>query len=181
MNLKVNLLAAALLVCGVSVTVAQQAQEPDELHKVLKKDVGVWDAKMTMWMPGFDEPIEAQAVETNRMMGDFWLVSEFKAEIFGQPFEGHGQFGYDPNKEKFVGTWTDSMTPTISLMSGEWDYEKQTMTHISKGTNPETGGEMISKNVVVYESDDAHTMTMFMKGEDGSWEKSMEIAYTRKK
>ena len=34
-------------------------------------------------------------------------------------FHGQGQTGYDPNKKKYVGTWVDSISPTIMIMEGD--------------------------------------------------------------
>lgn len=149
----------------------------DELD-VLKQDLGTWEAEMTVWMPGQDEPVKMTGTETNTMLGSF-LVSVFKADFFGQEFEGRGQFGYDAQKKEYIGTWIDSMEPNMSFMRGQWDAEKKAMTFLTKGFNSQMGRETEGKNVVVYKENE-RLMTMFMKSEDGDWTKSMEIKYTKK-
>lgn len=79
--------------------------QPTPEHQRLEKDAGVWDAVATFFGPNGEE--NSKGVETNRMLGGFWLVSEFKGEFFGAPFEGRSQLGYDPIKKKYVGTWID--------------------------------------------------------------------------
>ncbi|MEM7396887.1 MAG: DUF1579 family protein, partial [Verrucomicrobiota bacterium] len=87
-----------------------------EQHKLLAKDVGTWKAEMKMYMAGPDKPpTVVEATEVNTLMeGGLWLLTDFDA---GQ-FKGHGQYGYDPIKKKYVGTWIDTMTPHISAMQG---------------------------------------------------------------
>ena len=43
--------------------------------------------------------------------GGLWVASTFQGDFGGMTFEGRGQFGYDPAKKKYVGTWIDSMSP----------------------------------------------------------------------
>ena len=183
MNLKLNFaLSISLgvaLIATVNLATAQEGATPTDQHEVLKLDEGTWNAKMKMWMLGQDEPVEAEGTEINRMLGGFWVVSEFKADIFGQPFEGRGQFGYDDKKEKFVGTWVDSMEPHMSTMEGTWDPDTRTMTFNSMGTDPESGKTRKGKNVVVYKENGDRAMTMYMEM-DGKMTKSMEINYTKK-
>lgn len=179
MNLKASLLVGCLVVAVGNVALAQDVPVATPEHEILHKDVGVWNAKMTIWMPGMDDPITAEGVETNRMLGDFWIVSEFKADIFGQAFEGRAQTGYNAAKEKYVGTWVDSMEMNMTMMEGSWDEESQTMTFMGKGMSSATGEATISKNVVVYDDDDHHTMTMYMKDGD-DWVKGLQIEYSRK-
>ena len=92
-----TLLAFCLLAGGLAG--AQEPPAATKAHALLKKDVGVWDADVTMWLAGPDGPKEeGKAVESNRMLGETWLLSEFKGPFGGIPFEGFGQFGYDPAK-----------------------------------------------------------------------------------
>ena len=52
------------------------------------------------------------------MTGGLWVLSKFEGDFGGMKFEGRGQFGYDPIKKKYVGTWIDSMSPTLSVLEG---------------------------------------------------------------
>ncbi|RMF39036.1 MAG: DUF1579 domain-containing protein, partial [Planctomycetota bacterium] len=97
-----------------------QPPEPGPEYRILKKDVGRWIAKMKMW-EGPGDPIEAEGTEINRMVGPYFVVSDFKVELNGQPFAGHGVFGYDAEKKKYVGSWIDSMSPIAMHMVGEYD------------------------------------------------------------
>ena len=44
------------------------------------------------------------------------------------PFEGHGVYGYDVKKAKYVATWVDSMSKHIDMMEGTYDEKSKTLT-----------------------------------------------------
>ncbi len=150
-------------------------------HEVLKKDVGVWDAEMTLWMDPSQGSMKTKGMERNRMLGELWLISDFTADLGGQEFRGHGVFGYDAKNKKYVGTWVDTMTTTLSHSDGTYDAEKQEMTMLMTSINPESGKEETAKTVSKYVGPDKRLFTMYMKtaGSD-EWVKSMEISYTRR-
>ncbi len=166
---------------ALAATVSAQPPTATKEHEVFKMDVGVWDAQMKIWPVGPDgEVLTAKCVETNRMLGDLWLVSDFEGEIAGGKFVGHGQFGYDPLKKSYVGTWVDNMLPTMSVVHGKYNAETKTMTMEGKMFDPELGKEIGSKSVAVYVDKDTRRMEMFKKVGD-QWVKSMEVAYKRSK
>ena len=114
------------------------------------------------------------------MLGGMWLLSEFEGKIGGQTFMGHGQFGYDPIKKKYIGTWADTMSPHLSMMEGTYDAKTKTMTTISTGVGP--GGQPTKgKNIGKQVDDDTRLFTMYMITPDGKEKKMMEIKYTRRK
>lgn len=153
-------------------------------HAVLQQDVGVWDAEMKMWMaPEGGEPMPAKGVEENVLMaGGSWLLSDFEGNFGGQDFTGRGQFGYDPQQQKYIGTWVDSMSPYMMTMKGTYDADSKTLTMFGENTNPQTGQPMYTKAETRYVSDNERVMTMYMGGEDKDDEywKHMEIRYTRR-
>ena len=151
------------------------APEVTKQHEMLKKEIGVWDAELKMWMAGPDaEPMVMPAVEKNRMMGDLWVMSEFESG----PFQGFGQVGYDPVKKKFVGTWVDNMTPHLSMMEGNHD-DNGNLVMYSEGYNPQTKEMEKTKTVSRSISDDEKDFVVYKKVGD-EWVKSMEIKYKRR-
>jgi hypothetical protein len=161
----------------------QGAPTPTAQHKLLSKDVGTWDASIKLWMGGPNsEPTESKGVETNTMLGGFWLVGAFKGDIGGQPFEGRGQVGYDTNKKKYVTTWIDTMSSEVMLLEGDLDEKTHILTMTGKGTGPD-GKPYEAKEVSEHKGDDTRVFTMYMKSDqtNGEMAKMMEITYTRRK
>ena len=163
--MRMTVLIALTLATGMvlqSTSVAQQPIEPSREHLALKNDVGTWDARMKLYLAGPDgEATEIQAVETNTMLGDFWLMSRLEYEFFGQKMLGRGQFGFDPVRKKFVGTWCDTGSPYMSTMEGDWDEASKTWTYTMKGYD-EAGNPTSGKLVTQIRDSDHKTFTMYM-------------------
>ena len=103
--------------------------KPTAEHKILAAEEGTWDAVVKTYMGGPDaEPAVSKGTEVNTVMtGGLWVVSQFKGDFGGTPFEGRGQFGYDPLKKKYVGTWVDSMMTTFARSEGHYDAATLTL------------------------------------------------------
>ena len=152
--------------------------KPGPEHELLKKDVGTWDATVEMMMPPGPP---SKGVETNVLgPGGLWVISDFKSEMMGAPFQGHGVAGWDPAKKKYVGTWVDSMSTGISVTESAYDPATKTSTGILEGPGPD-GMPMKMKAVTQYQDDDTRVFTMYMKGPDGKEAPSMRITYKRRK
>jgi hypothetical protein len=137
-------------------------------------------AKVESFMPGAAEPMVSKGTETNAMMGGLWLITEFKADMMGQPFQGHGVSGWDPAKKKYVGTWVDTMSAGLGLSESTYDAASKTMTGTFEGPDPSGKVTKVSSSVV-WKGPDTRVFTMSAPGPDGKDATMMRITYTRKK
>lgn len=177
--MKQCLLAVVLLALAAPAIAEDKAPSPQDFFK---DEVGTWDAALTIWPEGPDgQSFESTGSETNVMLGS-WLVSDFKADFGGEQFTGRGQFTYNAEKKKFIGTWIDSMSPHLSTMEGTFDAKTGEATMIATGISAQTGQEEKSKQVSKQIDQDTRLFTMYMlpEGEKGPAVKMMEIKYTRK-
>ncbi len=174
---------AALLAAALPALNAQAQMPPTAEHKALESDVGVWDAEVKMWQTADAEPMDSKAVETNKMLGKLWLLSDFEGDFGGMKFTGHMQLGYDPIKKKFVGTWIDTISPFLQTMEGTYDEKTKTSTMLAAGVDMATGKPSTSKMITRRVSDDERVFEMMMpvEGKEGEWWKMMEVKYTRRK
>ena len=168
---------AALMICGSTTLIAQEMELPKpgpELN-VLKADVGTWDVEIKTW-GGSGEPTVTQGKETNRMLGGFWLLSNFQGNMMGLDFEGHGVYGYDAEKKQYVGTWIDSLSPNKMDMIGKHDEDNKTMTY--EGMGPGADGKP-ARHVLTtnYKNDGTRIMTMQMQSGEEMM-KIFEMSYT---
>jgi hypothetical protein len=116
------------------------------------------------------------------MPGGLWMLSKFQGEFGGAPFEGRGQFGYDPLKKKYVGTWIDSTSTILSVLEGEYDAKTKTMTYVGDGYDPGQKAKFTQKMVTTTKGDGTRVFTLYMKYAGQPAEaKFMEITYTKKK
>jgi hypothetical protein len=181
---RVVTLAQCLLVALLAgVATAQQSQQqqpappkPGSEHLHLKKLEGNWDCLVTS-MDGKKTKGEASY---KMECGGLWLVSDFKGEYDGAPFQGKGMDTYDPAKKKYVSVWVDSMMTTPLIMEGTRD--ESTKTSVMTGECPGPDGKPMKMKGVTKETDNDHmTFEMYMTGADGKETKAMTIAYTRRK
>ena len=168
---------AVLAVWAVPVP-AQEIPQPGPEHKLLEKMAGTWDATVTM--EGGAPPMKGTMVYKMEL-GGFWLVGKFEAEFGGMKFNGTDTTGYDPIRKKYVGTWVDSMSPSMVISTGTYDEAKKAL--VSTGTGPGPDGRSLVKfkSVSEMKSDDEMVHTMYIVTEDSGESKIMTIEYKRKK
>jgi hypothetical protein len=159
--------------------------KPTPEHKLLMADEGTWDATIKMFgdKPGA-EPMVSKGVEVNTVMpGGLWLLSRFEGSFGGAPFEGRGQFGYDTVQKKYIGTWIDSMSPTLSILEGTYDAPKKTMTYVGEGFDHATRSKFTQKMVTTTRDNGNRVFTLSVKSNEtgGKEAMMMEITYTRRK
>jgi hypothetical protein len=122
----------------------------------------------------------SKGVETNTMLGDLWLVTDFKSEMMGQPFQGHGIAGYDPARKKYVSTWTDSMSTTLGMMDSTYDAATRTMTGSMEA--PDTTGKPTTHRMVTeWKDTDTRVFSICAPGPDGKEFCGLKITYKRRK
>lgn len=155
--------------------------EPQKEHQWLQKLVGEWTYE-TEVTSGADQPPEkATGIEKVRSLGNLWVLAESQGEI-----PGCGAvtmlitLGYDPQKQRYVGTWVGSMMTYLWLYDGELDISEKVLTLNSEGPAM-TGNERMAKykDVIEFKSDDHRVMTSHVLGEDGQWHQFMTVNYRR--
>jgi hypothetical protein len=177
---------AAGLMFLVPTLEAQDPKPPGTAqHKIMAQQEGEWDADITMTIPGPDGKVttsKSKGVETNRLIGGKWLISDFKGEFFNAPFEGHGQNGYDAKKGKYVATWIDTMSTHIDLMEGTYDEKTKTLTLNADSEEPTSGKPMKLRLETQFKDDGTRAFTEYVQMEgQKEFAKFMEITYTKRK
>jgi hypothetical protein len=152
---------------------------PGPEHAILKEDVGTWDASIEVMAPGAP-PMPSKGVETNTMgCNGLCLVTDFKGQVMGGPFEGHGVTAWDPSKKAYVGSWSDSMTAGLATTEGTWDAAKKTLN--SSMLTPDGNGGTVKLRSTVEYSAGKRVFTLYMPGPEGKEAPTMRITYARKK
>lgn len=180
-------LVVAFLALGVASI--GSAQTPDQMppmpkpgpaHEALKMDAGTWNA-VVEFSPGPGAPtMTSKGVEENTMgCGGLCLISHFKGEAMGAPFEGHGMMTWDSAKNRYVGTWTDSMSTGLAHTEGTYDKAAKKWTGWMQGTDP-TGKAMKQRFVSEWKDPNTRVFTTYMSGPDGKEMQTMKIVYTKK-
>jgi Protein of unknown function (DUF1579) len=156
--------------------------EPQHEHHWLQKFVGEWTYESEVMM-GADRPSEkSTGIENVRSLNGLWILAEGQGEM-----PGCGAaivlmtLGYDPQKQRYVGTWIGSMMTHLWLYDGELDANERILTLNSEGPDMVGEGKMAKyKDVIDFKSDNHRVMTSHMLGNDGQWHHFMTANYRRK-
>ena len=147
-------------------------------HAVFDLDVGTWDADILVTPQPDAPPVPSRGVAKNRLAcGGRWLITDFENETSG--FEGHGVYGYDPAKQKYVGTWVDNMRSFLAVAEGKWDKDTMTMTYT---TEAEIGGKKVKwREVTDKKQPDVMVFKQYFPKPGGGESVMMEVTYRRRR
>ena len=155
--------------------------QPTRQHAQIRELLGTWDATVEFSpAPGAPPQVSKGTEVVRECCGGLWIVSDFSSDMGDMPFVGHGLFGYDPDKEKYVGVWVDSMTTSLSISEGTYDETKKVFTSWMESKTPD--GQTV-RMTLVEESPEANTRIshFLMPGPDGKDAETMKITYKRAK
>lgn len=154
---------------------------PSDVHKMMAKWDGNWDAEVTFYAPGKPEAKSKSSVVNKMIFDGRYQETSFNGEMMGMPFLGKSTTAYDNHKKQFITTWIDNMGSGMMIMQGPWDEASKTMNLTGKTMDPETGQEMDARETFKIVDDNTQEMDMFVMMPDGKEFKTMNIKFTRKK
>ncbi len=111
----------------------------DAYADVLRLDVGTWDLTIESFNEEGELLATTKGVETNRLLGDRWLISDFSGELGGEHVDGHHVMGFDSTINKYVGSWVDSFSERINVGQYDYDPKTRTLSGWAEGPSPGTG------------------------------------------
>ena len=114
------------------------------------------------------------------VLGGRFLQMEYKGELLGQPYEGYGLSGYDPEKKKHTLVWMDSLTTQMMHYEGECTDGCKTTTLTAELPGP-NGTTMKSRSVTRVVSPTEHVFEIYVTDPSGKESKMLEIVYQKKK
>ncbi|GAB4382238.1 MAG: DUF1579 domain-containing protein [Elainellaceae cyanobacterium] len=156
--------------------------QPRQEHQWLQKLVGEWTYEIEALMGPDQPPVKSTGTETVRSLGGLWILAEGQGEMGGcGPATTLMTLGYDPQKQRYVGTWIGSMMTYLWIYDGELDASETALTLNSDGPAM-TGEEKLGKykDVIEFKSDDHRVLTSHMLSDDGHWQRFMTAHYRRK-
>lgn len=158
--------------------------EPQDQHKWLSRLVGEWTMEGECMM-GPDQPsMKMRGRDVVRSLGGLWTIAEGVGEMpGGGEMRSIMTLGYDPQRQKFVGTFVASMMTHLWLYEGSLDAGGKVLTLDCKGPNMMPGatpGELVPYQDIIEFVDDNHRILRSRApGPDGKWVQFMEAHYHR--
>jgi hypothetical protein len=157
--------------------------EPQKEHRWLQRLVGEWTSEAEMSVGPGKPPERTRGSERVRSIGGLWIVADGDGEM---PGGGRATMvltlGYDPQRQRYVGTWIGSMMTHLWIYEGTLDAAERVLTLEAEGPSMEAEGKMVKyRDVIELKSDDERVLTSHMRRDDGSWQEFMTATYRRKR
>jgi hypothetical protein len=168
------MLSTLVCLAFVGLAGAQEPPTPGKAHAKLKRLEGAWDAVLEMQGQKFKADATYKSI-----CGGMWMASDFKGDLGGVAYSGHGLDGYDQQKKKHVGIWVQSMAS--APMHYEGDYDDKGVLVMTGASRDADGKPEKFKNTTAWKDDDHFTFSMYMVDEQGNEQLAFTIDYARKK
>lgn len=181
------IISTTLIVCAASCSTlsAQEPPQPaqqQEEHKWLQQLVGEWDTRGVA-EAGPDQPaFECEGTEKIRSIGGLWIVADGEINLMGMTASTMLTLGYDPQQQKFIGAWVDSMMNHLWRYEGTLDDSGRKLTLLTEGPSYTAPGETAQyKEVLELMNKNEKVWTSYLRSDDGEWVKFMSSTAKRKK
>lgn len=150
-----------------------------EQHKWLTQLVGSWTYEMSCVMAPGQPPEVGQGAETLSMLGDIWLVSEGGSGEGEAAWKSILTLGYDPQQQRFVGTFIASMMAHLWVYNGSLDASGKVLTLDTEGPNMTDGAIAKYQDIHTVIGPDERKLTSHVLDDTGNWSQFMTATYRR--
>jgi hypothetical protein len=155
--------------------------QPTQQHQWLKQLVGNWTCNANCTMPDGSTSITT-ARETVRQIGDLFIVADLTGETPGsdQTLTSMLTLGFDPDKNKYVGSWIGSPMPQLITYEGTVSEDGKNLTLDCQAPGYDNPAETKKyQDVIVINSPDERELHSQIQNDDGSWTRFMTSTYKR--
>jgi hypothetical protein len=155
---------------------------PQKEHQWLDQLIGEWIYESECSMGPDQPPSKSKGTEVVRSLGGLWIIAEGEGEMpDGSLGKTMMTLGFDPTKDRFVGTFVGSMMTHLWPYNGSLDTAKKLLTLDSEGPNFNQGAIVPYKDIIEFVSNDHKILTSQILMDDGTWNHFMTAHYYRKK
>jgi hypothetical protein len=154
--------------------------EPHEEHQWLQQLVGEWAVTSATAEAG-GAASGGEWIERVRSLDGLWVVAEGEGRMpDGGPAVTMMTLGYDPRRQRYVGTWVGSMMAHLWVYEGTLDDSGKVLTLDCEGPDFEREGRLTRyQDIITVEDDDHRTLTARMLSADDTWKQLMSMRYRR--
>ncbi|MBW4484568.1 MAG: DUF1579 domain-containing protein [Tildeniella torsiva UHER 1998/13D] len=154
--------------------------KPQTEHQWLDKLVGNWVSECECSAGPDQPPSKTRGKEVVRTLGGLWILAEGEGEMpDGDTGTTLMTLGYNPEAQRYTGTFVGSMMTHMWVYSGSLDEAKQTLTLETEGPDFSQGLMAPYKDIIQFVSDDHRIMTSQILTGEGQWHQFMTAHYWR--
>jgi hypothetical protein len=169
-------------VCSAVATasIVEKLATPGEHHQRLDALAGKWKLAVKWRTTPDAKWAESKGVaEYKWILGDRFLLEEFKYDMGGQPMEWLGIYGYDNFQKKYTAVWVDNMGTNTEFAEGQYDPKGKVFSYAGEQDDPATGGKRKFKWLITVEGQDKVRFDSYDQDPPGKYFKNTEVVATR--
>ncbi|MEM8913014.1 MAG: DUF1579 domain-containing protein [Planctomycetota bacterium] len=153
-----------------------------ESHAWLERFAGKWTTSSESNMGPDQPPMECTGTMESKMLGSLWVTNRMDGKMDQGSFQAIQTIGFDPEKKRFVGTWTDTMMPYLWVYEGTLDSTGNRLTLETEGPDYTGGaGTKFYRDSYEFLSDDRIISKSEIKDDGGNWNVMMKGTLIRVK
>ena len=158
-----------------------QMPEPTLEHHWLLQLLGDWTFESECNMEPDQPPTISTGKQTTRSLGSLWTLGEMEnAGPDGQPHRSLFTLGFDPARQRFIGTFVSSCMTHLWPYDGQLDATRKVLTLDSEGPSFAGDGTMAKyQDIVEVINQDLYYLKSQYQNPDGSWTLFMSAKYVR--
>ncbi|MDX1967683.1 MAG: DUF1579 domain-containing protein [Planctomycetaceae bacterium] len=160
-----------------------QLPTPQPEHEWLQQFVGDWAFEMEHAMVPDQPPEKLSGSNHVRSLDGLWILNEGCGDM---PGGGKATsiitLGYDPAKQRFVGTFVASCMSHLWIYEGTLDADRKVLTLDTEGPSFTDEGKLAKyQDIFELPSPDHYILHSQTLQDDGSWNRFMTVHYHRTK
>lgn len=150
-------------------------------HGWLEQLLGEWTFESEMSMEPGAEPVRTTGTETVRSLGGFWVLAESRFQTMGgTPAAAVMTLGFDPRRQRYVGSYIGSMMSHQWVYDGAVDAAGRTLTLETEGPSFTGEAPMVPYRDIVEILDANHrTLSSEVLEANGQWRHFMTMRFER--
>jgi hypothetical protein len=155
--------------------------QPQKEHHWLDQLIGEWVYESECGMGPDQPPSKTKGTEIVRSLGGLWTIAEGEGEMpDGDTGKTIMTLGYDPQTNRYLGTFIGSMMTHLWVYSGSLDAAEKVLTLDTEGPNFSDGAMTKYQDIIEFVSNDHRILRSQILGDDGNWQQFMTAHYRRK-
>ena len=156
--------------------------KPQKEHAWLDRFVGEWSSEMEAVMEPGQPQQKFAGTESVRSLGGMWILCEGRGQMpDGAPSTTIMTLGYDPAKQRYVGTFIGTMMTHLWIYEGAIDAAGDTLVLDTEGPAFSGDGSMVKyRDTIEWKSDDHRVLTSSYQDASGTYQHFMTAHYRRR-
>jgi len=154
---------------------------PQAEHQWRQRLIGNWTFESECQLGPDQAPLQTRGRESVRSLGGLWTIGEGAMETpGGESCQTIMTLGFDPQKQKFVGTFIVAVMTHLWPYIGSLDADSRILTLDSEGPSMNGDGTTaLYQDLIEFISHDHRTLTSRQRTPDGQWQTFMVAHYRR--